>query len=77
VQFRAVLRGDLGVNDFIKFEDNQVMLETQQSRADIRNKANFASTYRIVKARHLGNNRQTGGDNWVSVFDCIPANGVS
>ena len=72
VQFRTVMRGDLSINDFIKFEDNQIMLETQQSYAHLRNLSNFGSTYRIIQIRQLGNSRQTSGDNWLTVFDCIP-----
>ena len=72
VQFRTVMRGDISIYDFVKFEPNQVMLETAQSYANLRNISNFSSTYQIIQIRHLGNNRQQGGDNWVSIFNCVP-----
>lgn len=70
--FKAVMRNDLLVGDYIKMPQAQTTTSSS-SFSQYRNKATFQGTFQIASVRHLGDSRQPSADSWVTVVDCYAA----
>lgn len=69
VQFKAIMRADLDVGDYIKLPPNQATT-TAQSFSQYRDSSVFQGAFQISRVRHIGNFRQPLADAWVTVVDC-------
>ena len=70
IQFKAVMRADLHVGDYIKMPAGMVTT-TQQSYANLRNKSSFSGIFKISEIRHVGNFRQQDANSWVTVINAF------
>ena len=73
VQFKAIMRADLKVGDYVKLPPGQVTLGAQ-SFASLKDKLTFNTTsnaFQIIRIRHVGNFRQADASAWVTVIDCV------
>ena len=80
VTFKTVMRGDIALGDYIVFPANATsayQLTTAGSQPQARQRSAFNGVYQIQKIRHLGEFRQRGGDNWVTVFEATPESNIS
>lgn len=79
IAFKTVMRGDINLGDYIKFptQTSAYQLITSGSQAQARQRSAFTGVYQIQKIRHLGEFRQRGGDNWVTVFEATPESNIS
>ena len=73
IQFKAVMRADLHVNDYIKMP-NGMVTTTQQSYSNLRNKSAFSGVFKISELRHVGNFRQQDANSWVTVVNAYLVN---
>lgn len=79
VTFKTVMRGDINLGDFIVFPEqtSAYQLVTAGSQTQARQRSAFNGVYQVQKVRHLGEFRQRGGDNWVTVFEATPESDIS
>lgn len=71
VTFKTVMRGDIQMGDYIKFpiQTSAYQFSTAGAQTQARQRPSFDGTFIIRSVRHLGEFRQKGGDNWVTVFE--------
>lgn len=72
IQAKLVMRGDLAINDKVQFPDTFPQTNAINSFSQYRNKLSQPGQFVINQIRHVGSNRQTSADNWVTIIDCIP-----
>lgn len=77
IQVKTVLRGDIQVGDYIEFPKGFYSLPsfvTTQSAA-FPSYAKYQSAiqgiFAVNQVRHVGNFRQSDGNDWVSIFNCV------
>lgn len=74
MQFKAVMRADLHVGDFIKMP-NAVYTTTQQANSfAIDDKSAFQGSFMITSIRHVGSFRQPDAASWATIIESAPQN---
>lgn len=70
VTFKTVMRGDIQMGDYVMFpiQTSAFQFSTAGSQTQARQRSAFNGVYQITSVRHMGEFRQKGGDNWVTVF---------
>lgn len=70
VTFKTVMRGDIQMGDYIMFpiQTSAYQFSTAGAQTQARQRSSFNGVYQITSVRHMGEFRQKGGDNWVTVF---------
>lgn len=70
VTFKTVMRGDIQMGDYIMFpiQTSAYQFSTAGAQTQARQRPSFNGVYQITSVRHMGEFRQKGGDNWVTVF---------
>ena len=71
IQAKLVMRGDLSINQKIKFPQGSPVTNTVNSFSQYRNNVSFQSEFLITQIRHVGSSRQASADNWVTIINCI------
>lgn len=79
ITFKTVMRGDIAVGDYVRLpsQSSFYQLTTVGSQSQERTRSAFSGVYQINSVRHLGEFRQRGGDNWVTVFEASPTTSIS
>jgi len=74
VTFKTAMRGDILVDQVVTLpkETSAFQFTTVGSQSQERQRSAFSGDYQIKSVRHLGEFRQRGGDNWVTVFVAYP-----
>ena len=74
ISFKTAMRGDLTIGAYVKLPDQTSAFQftTVGSQSQERQRSAFNGVYEIKSIRHLGEFRQRGGDNWVTVFEAFP-----
>ena len=70
IQAKLVMRGDLAINQIVKFPKGSPITNTINSFSQYRNNLSFQGEFQISKIHHLGYSRQPSADNWVTIIDC-------
>lgn len=70
IQFNAMMRADLAVNDYVKMPPGQVTISAN-SLSNFRNGSIFQGTFRISQIRHVGNFRQPNADSWITTINAF------
>jgi hypothetical protein len=71
IQAKLVMRGDLSINQKIKFPQGSPVTNIVNSFSQYRNNVSFQSEFLITQIRHVGSSRQASPDNWVTIVNCI------
>lgn len=71
IQATCVMRGDISVNDYIKFPPGQVTI-TEASLSQFRQGSVFQGIFRVISQRHIGNSRQPNAESWITILECLP-----
>lgn len=69
--FKAVMRNDLQVGDYILMPKQTLQLTTSASVSQARNKSAFQGTFQISQLRHVGNFRQRDANSWSTVVNAV------
>lgn len=73
-QFSCVLRGDLGLGDYIRMPPTQ-FASTPSSFSRFRDNSVFQGLGHILggdsSIRHVGNSRQPDGQSWITTVNCV------
>ena len=74
ISFKTAMRGDITIGMYVKLPDQTSAFQftTTGSQPQERQRSAFNGVYEIKSIRHLGEFRQRGGDNWVTVFEAFP-----
>jgi hypothetical protein len=70
IQAKLVMRGDLAINQIVKFPKGSPITNIVNSFSQYRNNVSFQGEFQISKIHHLGYSRQPSADNWVTIIDC-------
>ena len=72
IQAKLTMRGDVQVGNQIIFPKKSPIVNTAASAlTQLRNNVSFNGQFQINKIRHVGSSRQTDGNSWVTVLDCV------
>lgn len=71
VQVKLVMRGDLNIGDYITFPKSAPVVNAAAVSAQLRNNIAFQGKFIIDQIRHVGSSRQSNGDSWVTVVNCL------
>jgi len=76
IQAKLTMRGDLQVGNYIIFPSKSPIVNTAASAiTQARNNVSFQGVFQINRVRSVGNNRQSDGNSWVTIVDCVvPSN---
>lgn len=69
IQAKLVLRGDLNINQKIKFPDRFPVTNAVNSFSQYRNNPSFKGEFFISEIRHVGSSRQPSADNWATILN--------
>ena len=70
IQAKLVMRGDLNINQKIRFPNGSPITTSVNSFTQYRNNPSFQGEYTITEIHHVGSSRQSGADNWVTIVNC-------
>jgi hypothetical protein len=73
IQAKLVMRGDLAINQKIKFPQGSPVTNIVNSFSQYKNNVSFQGEFLISQIRHVGSSRQASADNWVTIINCIEA----
>ena len=74
IQAKLTMRGDLNIGNYIIFPKNAPTVNTAASAlTQLRNNVSFQGTFFINRIRQVGSNRQSDGNSWVTIVDCLVA----
>jgi len=72
IQAKLAMRGDLQIGNYITFPRNSPIVNTSASAlTQARNNISFQGIFQINRVRNVGSSRQTDGNSWVTIVDCI------
>ena len=73
MQFKAVIRSDLFVGDFIKIPESVIKQSSRSMQTFKKNNTTFNGTFQISQIRHVGNSRQPDANSWCTIINCLEA----
>lgn len=72
IQAKLAMRGDLQIGNYIIFPAKSPIVNTAASAlTQLRNNISFQGVFQINRVRNIGSSRQTDGNSWVTIVDCI------
>ena len=71
IQAKLVMRGDLKINQKVKFPKGSPVTNLVNSFSQYRNNPSFNGEFIINQIRHVGSSRQATADNWATIINCI------
>jgi len=71
IQAKLVMRSDLNVGQYISFPRSSPVINVVNSYSQNRNDISFQGVFMINRIRHVGNNRQSDANSWVTIIDCV------
>lgn len=79
VQFKTVMRADIGVGDFVQFDDQiqkAPLIATVAPASGfgtvlLKSRPTFRGQFQVNVMHHFGNFRAPTGDDWVTVFNAV------
>ncbi len=81
IQIKTVLRADIMLGSIIQLPESMqnvpgMALTTRESHpSQMKYKTTFNGQFKVSAIRHVGNFRSANGDAWITIINCVPANG--